>query len=92
MKLMPPVSKKYDKDVVVILKEPPVMEVEAECDRQLLCSKIVSRINEQLENVNLGEPSMTTGLLESIADKTEDKSGNRRNVSKTKPDDSLSRA
>jgi hypothetical protein len=66
MKLMPS-NKKYDKDVHVILKEPPVMEVEAECDRQLLCSKIVSRINEQLENANMGEPSMTTAHLDSIA-------------------------
>lgn len=91
MKLMPPVSKKYDKDVVVILKEPPVMEVEAECDRQLLCSKIVSRINEQLENVNLGEPSMTTGLLESIADKTEDKIA-RRGAPQKKTEDTMSKA
>jgi len=92
MKLMPPVSKKYDKDVVVILKEPPVMEVEAECDRQLLCSKIVSRINEQLENVVMGEPSMTTGLLESIADKQEDTTGGRRGTKTTRELETMSKA
>jgi hypothetical protein len=44
IKAMPPVSKK--KDDSVILKEPDVMEVEAECDRQVLCQQIVSRIRE----------------------------------------------
>jgi hypothetical protein len=95
MKLMPPVSKKIDKDIEVVLKEPPVMEVEAECDRQLLCSKIVSRINEQLENANIGEPSMSMGLLDSIADKTVDKipARDRRNTTHNKETDmSLSKA
>jgi len=31
-----------------VIEDPYVMDVEAECDRQLLCEKIVSKIDQQL--------------------------------------------
>jgi hypothetical protein len=68
---MPTVSKK--KDDSLILKEADVMEVEAECDRQVLCQQIVSRIREQLENQVGDQPSVSQGHLDSIAMSTEER-------------------
>lgn len=66
---MPPIPKKPEKEMV--LKETPVMEVEAECDRQTLCNRIVTRINECLDSQQMEQPSVSVGHLDSIATATE---------------------
>ena len=42
--------KAIEKDKTVI-KDPYVMDVEAECDRQLLCEKICDRIEQQVQQL-----------------------------------------
>jgi hypothetical protein len=51
LKLMPPIPAKFvDKEKAVIKeKETFVMDVEAECDRQFLCKKIIEIVDHQLQ-------------------------------------------
>lgn len=48
LKNMPVNLPKFIEKGKTVIEDPYVMDVEAECDRQLLCEKIVSKIDQQL--------------------------------------------
>jgi len=43
-----------------VIEDPYVMDVEAECDRQLLCEKIVSKIDQQLQQQQMNNSTNST--------------------------------
>ena len=98
LKLMPTIPAKFvDKEKVMIReKETFVMEVEAECDRQNLCSKIIQLVDNQVNQTTQASQmgfneqpplSPNESRFESKAEKSFNKSAKKVNLSASVKDE-----
>ena len=88
LRLMPTIPPKMVDKEKAIIRDTFAMEVEAECDRQMLCEKIVQRIDQAVNAQALSQDLLATGestmgpppsVSPKVAEGTKDRRGNKSN-------------